>query len=168
VEERRSSGENEEKGVVTLGFEPAVNPVPLLVDITFFISAIKACYKGANVRARKNEIQRILAAADWYVHYTDKKTGRRVLSESILIEHEHERRTAIALAQMNYDVVFAPAGIFQRGGKKFDIYLLKDTIILEADLKCISSKNPLTITYRIKEGAEQASRVVLDRKGIIF
>ena len=158
---------SEKKGIVELGFEPIVNSVPLLVDITFFISAIKAYYKGVNVRARRNEIQRILAAADWYLHYTDKKTGRRVLSESILIEHEHERRTAIALAQMNYDVVFAPAGIFQRGGKRFDIYLLKDTIILEADLKCISSKNPLTIAYRIKEGSEQASRVVLDIKSTI-
>ena len=162
MEERKSSMESEKKWIVELGFEPIVSSVPLLVDITFFISAIKAYYKGANARAKRNEIQRILAAADWYVHYTDKRTGRRVLSESILIEHEHERRTAIGLAQMNYDVVFAPAGIFQRGGKKFDIYLLKDTIILEADLKCISSKNPLTIAYRIKEGSEQASRVVLD------
>ncbi len=68
---------------------------------------------------------------------------------------------------MDYDVVFAPAGIFPRGGKRFDIYLLKDIIILEADLKCISSKNPLTIAYRIKEGSEQASRVVLDVKSII-
>ena len=40
--------------------------------------------------------------------------------------------------------------------------MFKDTIILEADLKCIASKNPLTIAYRIKEGSEQASRVVLD------
>jgi len=51
--------------------------------------------------------------------------------------------------------------MFQRGAKKFDIYILRDSIILEADLKCISSRSPLTIAYRVREGSEQASRVVV-------
>ena len=63
---------------------------------------------------------------------------------------------------MNYDVVFAPLGTFKRDQKRFDVYLLRDTIILHADLKCISSKNPLTIAYRIREGSDQASRVVIE------
>jgi hypothetical protein len=78
------------------------------------------------------------------------------------MEFDHERQTAIKLAQMNYDVVFAPVGMFKRDQKKFDVYLLRDTIILEADLKHVSSKNPLTIAYRIKEGSDQAPRIVLD------
>jgi len=44
-------------------------------------------------------------AAEWYEHHRDKETGRRVLSESEFIEHEHERLTAIRLAQVKYDVV---------------------------------------------------------------
>jgi hypothetical protein len=80
-----------------------------------------------------------LSLPHWHEHYRDKKTGRRVLSESIRIEHEHERRTVICLAQMNYD----------------------NSIILEADLTCISSQSPLTVAYRIREGSEQASRVVV-------
>lgn len=73
-----------------------------------------------------------------------------------------ELRSAIMLAQMDYDVVFAPAAMFHREQKKFDVYLLKDLIMLEADLKHISSRNPLTIANRIIEGGEQAPRVVLD------
>ena len=74
----------------------------------------------------------------------------------------NKRRTAICLAQMNYDVVFAPSGVFSRGTKQFDVYLLRDSIVLEADLKCVSSKNPLTIASRIEEGSEQAARVVIE------
>jgi hypothetical protein len=52
--------------------------------------------------------------------------------------------------------------LFRRGTKKFDIYLIKDTVILEADLKYLSTKNPLTIAARIKEGSEQAARLVIE------
>ncbi|HEX9512256.1 MAG TPA: hypothetical protein VF939_17310 [Puia sp.] len=160
MEEELPSDQSSEDRAVELGFEPARDSF-LLLNISLFSAAIKACREAINARIRRNEIQKLLAA-DWFEHYRDKKTGRRVLSESKFIEHDHERRTAICLAQMNYDVIFAPGGMFKRGKKKFDIYLLRDTVILEADLKCISSKNPLTIAYRIKEGSEQASRVVID------
>lgn len=134
----------------------------MLVDITGFISAVRAYYRSANAKSKRREVQKILTLSEWCEHYKDKQTGRRVLSESLRIEHEHERRAAIILAQMNYDVVFAPSGVFQRGSKKFDIYLLRDSVVLEADLKCISSKNPLTIASRIKEGSEQATRIVIE------
>jgi hypothetical protein len=77
---------------------------------------------------------------DWFEHYKDKTTGRRVLSESNRIEHDHERNTAISLAQMNYDVVFAPAGLFKREQKRFDVYLLRDTIVLEAVFDILKSE----------------------------
>jgi hypothetical protein len=160
VEEWNSSLGEEEKRI-RLGFEPENTSIRLLIDITAFISVIKAYYNAVNIKNRKLEVQKILSLPHWHEHYKDKQTGRRVLSELNRIEHEHERRTAICLAQMNYDIVFAPGGMFQRGAKKFDIYLLRDSIILEADLKCISSQSPLTIAYRIREGSEQASRVVL-------
>lgn len=139
----------------------------LLIDITVFVSAIRAYYKSINAKNKKKEVQRILTLSNWYEHYRDRSTGRRVLSELPKIEHEHERLTAINLARMNYDVVFSPGGMFKRDQKKFDIYLLRDTIILEADLKCVFSVNPDTVANRIISGSDQASRVVLDIKSNI-
>ena len=46
--------------------------------------------------------------------------------------------------------------------KKFDVFLLRDTIILKADLKNVSSKNPDHIAKRIREGSDQASRIVMN------
>jgi hypothetical protein len=133
-----------------------------VIDIVLFASAIKVYYNSTNITDRQKAIQRILNLLDWNEHYRDKRTGRRVLSELPQFKYINELRTATILAQMNYDIVFAPAAMFQRDGKKFDIYLLRDTILLEADLKYISSQNPLTIANRIIGGAEQAPRVVLD------
>jgi hypothetical protein len=78
------------------------------------------------------------------------------------LEYDHELRTAICLAQLNYDIIFVPIGMFKRGQKKFDIYIARDTVLLEADLKCIASMNPDTIAKRIVTGSEQAARLVLD------
>ena len=139
----------------------------LFIDIIFFSATIKSCYEAINGKIKKIQIKKILNAADWYEHYRDKETGRRVLSESEFIEHEHEKLTAIRLAQMNYDVVFAPKGIFKRSQKKFDVYLFRDTVILEADLKYIVSKNPDTISRRIKDGCDQASRIVIDINSVV-
>lgn len=85
-----------------------------------------------------------------------------MLAESELIEHKHELTTATLLAKINYDVVFAPKAMFSRNEKKFDVFLIRGSIIFKADLKSISSKNPDTIANRIKGGSEQASRVVID------
>jgi hypothetical protein len=104
----------EGKEEINREFEPGDRFVPLLVDITFFVSAIRAYQTAKNARERRNEIQKILAVGEWYLYYEDRRTGRR------------------------------------------------DTIILEADLKHVSSKSPLTIAYRIKEGSDQAPRIVLD------
>lgn len=147
---------------IRIGFVPEERRPSLLVNIDFFVVPLKAFYNAVDARERKNQIKKILEAKDWFEHYRDKHTGRRVLSESSVIEYDHERLTAICLAQVNYDVVFAPKGIFQRNDKKFDIYLLRDNIILEADLKCILSKRPDTMAKRIINGSNQAARVVLD------
>jgi hypothetical protein len=165
--EAGQSSESEKRESIELGFEPESKPVLLLVDIAFFITAIKACYDAADARGKKEQIKKLLSSAEWFVHYCDKHTGRSVLSESSKIEYAHEKNTAIRLAQMNYDVVFAPAGMFKRNDKRFDVYLLRDTIILEADLKCISTTLPDTIAKRIISGSEQAARIVLDVKSAI-
>ncbi|HEY4064911.1 MAG TPA: hypothetical protein VGM30_23570 [Puia sp.] len=166
MERESPKGLNESEALV-LGFEPSKRPFLLLINIIFFASAIKAYSDAVTAASRKQEVQRILAATDWFVHYQDKKTGRRVLSESICIQYDHEKRTAICLARMNYDVVFAPDGMFHRSQKKFDVYLLRDTIILEADLKCVSSTRPDTIANRIIGGGNQARRIILDIRSTI-
>jgi hypothetical protein len=70
----------------------------LLIDVTLFASAIRAYYRSINAKNMRKEVARILRLADWFEHYKDKTTGRRVFSESNRIEHEHELRTAISLA----------------------------------------------------------------------
>ena len=156
---------------IELGFEP--DTFFLLVDITGFLSLIQSCFEKAGAIHRKKRIASILSSKDWVIHYQDPQNGRRVLAESDLIKHKHELVTATYLAKMNYDVVFAPKGMFKREEKKFDIFLLRDTIILKADLKSITSKNPDTLAKRIKSGSDQASRIVIDinsdieKKGLI-
>ena len=134
----------------------------LLIDVTLFASAIRAYYRSINAKNKRKDVARILGLANWFEHYKDKTTGRRVLSESNRIEHDHELRTAISLAQMNYDVVFAPSAMFKRDQKRFDVFLLRDTIVLEADLKCIYTLSPSAIGKRIIGGSDQSARLVLD------
>ncbi|MBN8836336.1 MAG: hypothetical protein J0I09_03700 [Sphingobacteriia bacterium] len=150
--------ENEER--IEIEFEKSSSTI-LFVDITVFATLVKSCYEAADKKLKQKQIAKLLSAEDLCEHYCDKKTKRRVLSEFDEIEHAHERITAIYLAQADYDVLFAPKGMFKRDQKKFDIYLLKDAVILEADLKSISSKNPDTIANRIKGGEAQAKRVVV-------
>jgi len=160
VEKELPSENTEER--VKIGFVPEERSARLLIDINVFVLALRAFHDAIDASVRRNEIKRILTGIDWIEHHKDKYTGRRVLSESSVIEYDHEKRTAICLTQVNYDVVFAPKGIFRKNDKKFDIYLLRDSVILEADLKCISSKQSFAISNRIIAGSYQAPRVVLD------
>ena len=133
----------------------------LFIDVAGFVALVHSCFGKVHRVYKRAQIRRIFEEYDWVVHYEDKVTGRKVLAEG-KIEHEHEKDTAVFLAQMDYDVVFAPQKMFKRDEKKFDVFLLRDTIILKADLKHVSSKNPDHIAKRIREGSEQASRVVLN------
>ena len=132
----------------------------LFIDVAGFVALVHSCFGKVHRAYKRVQIRRILED-DWVVHYEDKVTGRRVLAEGN-IEHEHERDTAIFLAQMDYDVVFAPAGMFRKGEKKFDIFLIRNAAILKADIKTIYTKNPDNIAKRIKEGSEQASYIIIN------
>ncbi len=114
---------NDEKQSFGIGFEPSTGSGMLLVDITLFLSVIKSCYDAVDNRTKKLQIQRLLDAKDWVEHYKDKTTQRRVLSESASMEHKHELQTAKALAQVGYDVIFAPKGAFKEK-KRSLIYFL--------------------------------------------
>lgn len=133
----------------------------LFIDVAGFVALVQSCAGKAHRVYKRAQIRRILEGFEWIEHYRDKLTGRRVLAEG-KIEHEHEMETAVFLAQRDYDVVFAPTGMFKRNEKKFDVFLLRDTIIIEADMKNVSTKNPHNIARRIKEGSEQASRVIVN------
>jgi len=146
-------------------FETGYKPIAgkfLFIDITLFMSLLQPCFEAVGNKLKRNKIDKLLASKEWHQHYIDNTTGKRVLSESGYIEHSHELKTAISLADKGYDILFAPKGMFHRTEKKFDIFIISNHIILKADLKCISSKNPGTIANRIKGGAEQASRVVIE------
>lgn len=134
----------------------------LFIDITGFAALITACFEAAGRAQKKSEIQKLLEDKEWRTHYQDAHTGRRVLSHSAVLEHKHEEWTAVLLAKMNYDVLFVPRALFKRSEKRYDVLLLRDNIILKADLKSITSKNPDTIGNRIKEGSDQAARIVID------
>ena len=155
-----SSGNSKEERSMEVGYVADCSKF-LLIDITVFLGVLKSCYEAVGNKVKRNRIEKLMEAEDWIEHYYDRSTGRRVLAES-RIEYKHELNTAIALAQIDYHVVFAPKGMFKWNEKKFDVFLIKEHVILKADLKSILSKNPDTIAKRIKGGSEQASRVVLD------
>jgi hypothetical protein len=151
----------DEGRVFTVAFDPAREKF-IFVDIPAFTVVLQRCLEARSVKIRKIEIGKLLTMTDWFVLHTDKKTGKLVRAECDYLEHEHELHTARALSQVGYDVLFAPKRMFNRADKKFDVFLIRDHVILKADLKCASSLNPDTIANRIKGGAQQASRVVID------
>jgi hypothetical protein len=99
------------------------------------------------------EITGFIAAVRAYYKSINAKSKRkeveRILALSDWCEHYKDKQTGRRV-------------LSERDQKRFDVYLLRDTIILEADLKCIFSKNPDTIGNRIVSGSDQASREVLD------
>lgn len=146
--------------------ETAHDPVPksqvLFIDITFFHSLLRPCFEAIGVKNRQKAIEALLASEEWVRLHTDRQTDCSVYTEKKDMDHEHEISTARALTAMDYDVLFVPTGMFSKEEKKFDVFLIRGHVILKAEMKCISSKNPDTIAKRIKEGLEQASRIVLD------
>ena len=118
--------------------------------------------KEGNNNLKNEEVEKLIQFPGLNIHHIDKETKKTVLSVSNKFEYEHEHHTAKKLTSHNYHILFTPKGYFKRSEKKHDIFLIKQHLILEADLKCIFSKNPDTIDNRIKEGSEQASRIVLD------
>lgn len=142
--------------------EPSPDVRCLFIDITFFLSLLQSWADAIGARNKRKAVDRLLASEEWIVLYKDAATGCCVYTEKENIDHPHEVSTAHALAAVGYDVLFAPVGIFPRHHKRFDVYLIRKHIILKADLKSIGSKNPDTIAQRIKDGAQQANRLVID------
>lgn len=153
---------NEEDRTVETGHDPVPGGRVLLIDITIFRSLLQSCFESAGAKRKQKAIEELLAAEDWVILHTDRNTECSVYTEKEDMDHVHEIHTAKALTAVDYDVLFAPAGMFARGEKRFDVFLIRGHVILKADLKSITSKNPDTIANRVSSGLEQASRIVID------
>lgn len=125
-------------------------------------------YHVNKTRSAKNKyekaecISRLLQTTGFIKHYESKRTNCLVLALCEKFECEHELQTCIKLADEQYNVLLVPHGYFGLQEKKFDVFLCREHIMLESDLKRITSKNPDTIAARIKSGSEQSSRLVVD------
>lgn len=147
---------------IDVGYDPCKPGGALFIDIAGFSLAIAACFDAVSTKKKHQAIKKLLSSQDWIILHTDRHTDCSVYTEKEDMDHAHEIATAKALTQKDYDVLFAPSGMFKRFEKRFDVFLIRGHVILKADLKSISSKNPDTIANRIKGGAEQASRIVID------
>lgn len=130
-----------------------------MIDFKDRVNRIK---QAANKQEKTEEIKRLLLTAGLKKHYENKGTNCVVMAICDQFEFQHEFHTCIKLADQGYNVVLLPNGYFTRNEKKFDVFLCRNHMLIESDLKCINTKNPDTIAVRIKGGSEQASRLVLD------
>src|ERR1035438_3339758 len=112
-------------------FETGYEHIPgkfIFIDITVFMSLLKACIDAVGNKLKKSKVDNLLGSQEWHEHYFSKSKGTRVLSESNYVEHKHEMKTAISLADKGYNILFVPRGMFQRQQKKFDIFIIKNHI----------------------------------------
>lgn len=107
-------------------------------------------------------ILRLLVCNGLRCHITNNATGKGVYSISETFQYAHEYATAVKLTNENFNVIFVPNGYFEKGQKKFDVFLCRDHMLLEVDLKSLTSVLPNTIGEKIKKGSDQAPRLVLD------
>lgn len=147
-------------------FSNPTNSKPAEFDMNDFKKTIEKIKQGNKVE-KLEETKKLLSFEGFITHHQDKVTKRVVLAICKEFEYPHEHHTSKKLAGVNYDVILVPNGYFKRSDKKFDVFLSCGHILLESDLKCITTTNPDTIGKRIKEGSEQSSRVVLDITSVI-
>ena len=121
--------------------------------------------KEGNKDVKIELINRIFSLDGLIIHHKDKKTKRIIASDCSGFEYAHEFHTSKKLTAVHYNVLFVPKGYFKRSDKKFDVFLLflsKDHLFFESELKCLHTKKPDTMGNRIKEGSSQTSKLILD------
>jgi hypothetical protein len=130
-------------------------------DLALF-KAIVQKIKAGNKEVKIEEIRKLLSFPGLITHHKSKITGRIILSDCHSFEYPHEHHTSKKLTEVNYDVIFVPKGYFKRSEKKFDVFLSRGHVLLETELKCITSNNPDTIAKKIVYGSQQSLRLVID------
>lgn len=136
--------------------------VSSIKDAATLLNLIWKCFNTSSPKQRHSAIKELLNSSIWFVLYRDSETHRKIYAEKEIILHSHEMETAKALCAVGFDVLFAPDCLFSKTEKRFDVFLIRDHIILKAELKNISSKKQNTIAKRVVEGSEQSSRLVLN------
>ena len=143
-------------------------PALLQKKSAFKIEEFKELIEAIKSGSKEEKIEKIKELLEYEPlinHHCEKEF--RILAECDQLEYPHELHTCKKLLKEGYHVIFVPKGYFKRDEKKFDIFLFKRHLLFEADLKCITSNNPDTIAKRIKDGSQQAHRLVLDIHSII-
>ena len=86
--QQQNSEEFIEPDKIQIGY--LVEKTVLWSEITGIVSLFHACFERIMAVDRKKKIEKLFNSFDWFEHHLDKVTGRRVLSETALIEHQHE------------------------------------------------------------------------------
>ena len=139
---------------------------PTITDAMFNMNHFKEAVEKIRAGNKDEKIEKsktLLSLPGMINHHQDKNTKCVVMAVCKEFEYPHEHQTAKRLTAVNYNVILLPTGYFNRWQKKHDVFLIKNHIFLEADLKCLSStKNIDTIGKNIKRGSEQAKTLVVD------
>lgn len=124
--------DSEDERIIEKVYDPVTGGRILFIDITVFSSLLKACFEAIGAKRRKNAIDALLSAGDWIILHTDRQTDCSVYTEKEDMDHSHEIAAAKALTSMDYDVLFAPSGMFGRKQKRFDVFFNQGTYYIES------------------------------------
>ena len=93
----------------------------------------------------------------------NRDNGRQIFKHFYTKIIDHELLTAEKLTEVNFDVIFAPKGMFSKGQKRFDVFIIiNDCVVIKADLKANFEPTQNAIFKLIESGNKQAENIVLD------
>jgi hypothetical protein len=140
----------------------------LYSDLTVFISIIQSIIELRQKVLRRKLIHELLMDKDLISIYINKDFATQIFKHIPTKILDHEFAAAIKLTEVQYDVIFAPKGMFKRGQKRFDIFVIqKDGVLINADLKTNFEPSKNAIYNLIKSGGKQADHIVLDIRSSI-
>lgn len=135
----------------------------LYSDITGFITLIRSIYESTERSTKQKLIHELKSDKELISVYINQNNGKQIFKHDYTRVIDHELATAKKITEVNFDVIFAPKGMFGRGQKRFDIFAIKnDSSIIKADLKANFEPTPNAIFKLIESGNKQAEHLVLD------
>jgi len=147
---------------ITMRFDYKASGV-LYSDVTGFISIINSIIEAGQKGIRSRLINELKEDKDLISDYINKDFGTQIFKHKPTKILMHEFVTAKKLTDVNYDVIFAPKGMFKTKDKKFDVFVIyKDKYLIRADLKANFEPTKNSIFKSIESGSKQAEHIVLD------
>lgn len=135
----------------------------LYTDVTGFVSIIKSIIETGQKAVRIRLINELKTDKDLVSAYINKDFGTQIFKHEPTKILSHELDTAKKLTEVNFDVIFAPKGMFKTRDKKFDIFAIyKDKYLIKADLKANFEPTKNSIFKLVESGNKQAEHIVLD------